>query len=303
MRKNAFVVNDDYKSYANGKGRRALASYLKYGYIPLEDSVKESFHKNEQVSRTMEYAYDDYALAQVAKKLGHINDYNALMKRSANYKNVFDSSAGFARGRYADGKWIEAFDPYKRASYITEGTPFQYTFSAPQDIKGLMTLMGGKQAFVGKLDTFFDKGYYWHGNEHGQHIPYLYVYAGEAWKTQQLIRKIINEEYNAGPGGISGNEDAGQMSAWLVFSMMGFYPVCPGSTEYVIGSPVFDEIKIALANKKNFTVKAINNSPVNKYIQKAILNGKELKSLFLQHATIVGGGELLLYMADKPMKE
>ncbi len=302
MRKNAFVVNEDYQSYANGKGRRALASYLKYGYIPLEDSVKESFHKNEQVSRTMEYAYDDYALAQVAKKLGYANDYKTLMKRSLNYKNVFDTSIGFVRGKHIDGSWSQSFDAYNRVSWITEGTPFHYTFSAPQDIKGLMSLMGGLKAFVNKLDTFFNKEYYWHGNEHGQHTPYLYVFAGEAYKTQALVRKIVDEEYGTGPGGISGNEDAGQMSAWLVFSMIGFYPVCPGNTSYAIGSPAFDEVIISCAANKKFVIKAINNSPENKFIKKAMLNGKILGDLFLQHKDIVGGGELLLYMSNEPVK-
>ena len=162
MRKNAFTPNTDPASYRDGKGRRALSSYLKYGYVPLEDSVKEAYHKGEQVSRTLEYAYDDFVLAQVAKKLGKTDDYEALMKRAQNYRNVIDPSTGFARGRYANGSWITPFDENKFVPFITEGTPYHYTWYVPQDVAGLMQQIGGKEKFIQRLDTFFEGDYYWH---------------------------------------------------------------------------------------------------------------------------------------------
>lgn len=304
MRKNAFEPNADLKSYRNGKGRRALESYLKYHYIPLEDSVPDSFHQKEQVSRTLEYAYDDFVLSQVAKKLGKDEDYQALIKRAGNYRNVFDTTTGYVRGRYADGRWIEPFDPVApRASFITEGSPFQYSWYVPHDVDGLINLMGGQGKFIQKLDTFFEKRYYWHGNEPGHQTVYLYAYAGAPWKTQMRVRDIIQEEYSAAPGGLSGNEDAGQMSAWLVFSMMGFYPVSPGIPCYVMGSPVFDQITIDVGEGKDFIIRAQGNSPENRYIQAAMLNGEAMDRSYLWHKEIAAGGELLLKMGPEPNKE
>ena len=178
--------------------------------------------------------------------LGKTEDYNILIKRSENWKNVFDKKTGFVRGRYADGRWIEPFDPYSKARFICEGTPFQYTWYVPQNIPGLMQAMGGKDIFLAKLNEFFDKGHYWHGNETDHQAAYIFAMAGKPEKTQEWVNKIVAEEYGTGPGGLSGNEDAGQMSAWLVFSMMGFYPVCPASNQYIITTPAFDEIKVFL---------------------------------------------------------
>lgn len=161
-----------------------MESYLKYNYVPLEDQVTEAFHRREQVSRTLEYAYDDFVLAQVAKKLGKTDDYKALIKRAENYRNVIDPETGYARGRHADGTWIEPFDPFASTSFICEGTPYHYTWYAPQDIAGLIRHMGGKERFINRLDNFFEGNYYWHGNEPGHHIAYLFAYAGEPWKTQ-----------------------------------------------------------------------------------------------------------------------
>lgn len=303
MRRNAFEVNTNVAEYKNGKGRRALASYLKYHYIPLEDSVWDAFHKREQVSRTLEYAYDDFVLAQVAKKLGKQADYEILMRRAKNYENVFDTQTGYVRGRYADGRWIEPFDPFAtRASFITEGSPYQYTWYVPQDVAGLIRLMGGKEKFVNRLDTLFDLRYYWHGNEPGHQTVYLYPYAGEAWKTQGRVRTIIREEYGTDAGGLSGNEDSGQMSAWLAFSMMGLYPVCPGMPYYVLGSPVFRETTFTSPAGKKFTIKANKNSPTNCYIQSATLNGKPFTRTYLLHQEIINGGELVLEMGPKPNK-
>ena len=300
MRKNAFEPNTDTASYRSGKGRRALASYLKYNYIPLEDSVPDSFHQREQVSRTLEYAYDDFVLSQVAKKMGKKEDFEALHTRAKNYQHVFDTTTGYVRGRYADGDWITPFDPHaSRTSFITEGSPAQYTWYVPHDVAGLMRLMGGKEAFVQKLDSMFEQRYYWHGNEPGHQTAYLYAYAGAPWKTQRWVRDIIREEYSAAPGGLSGNEDAGQMSAWLVFSMMGFYPVAPGMPYYVLGSPVFDEMTIA-AGEQPFTIRAENNSIDNRYIQSAMLNGEPLNRAYLWHREIIAGGELILEMGPEP---
>lgn len=303
MRKNAFEANPDSGSYRDGKGRRAMESYLKYNYVPLEDQVTEAFHRREQVSRTLEYAYDDFVLAQVAKKLGKTDDYKALIKRAENYRNVIDPETGYARGRHADGTWIEPFDPFASTSFICEGTPYHYTWYAPQDIAGLIRHMGGKERFINRLDNFFEGNYYWHGNEPGHHIAYLFAYAGEPWKTQKWVHDIINREYFTTPDGLSGNDDAGQMSSWLVFSMVGFYPVCPGMPYYVIGSPSFEESVITLENGKKFTIEAKGASEKNIYIQSATLNGQPYDKSYILHKDIMNGGILSFVMGDSPNKE
>ncbi|SOE20061.1 alpha-1,2-mannosidase, putative [Spirosomataceae bacterium TFI 002] len=278
MRKNAFEVNTDKVSYEQGKGRRALKSYLEYNYIPMEDPVLEAFHKREQVSRTLEYAYDDYALAQVAKALGHDDDYNALIKRSKNYKNVIDPSIGWARGRHEDGSWSKNFDQYaSRASFITEGSPAQYTFYVPHDVPGLINHVGGEERFLQQLDSLFDYDYYWHGNEPNNQIAYLYAYTSQPQKAAERLQKIIREEYDTSPGGLSGNEDGGQMSAWLVFSMMGFYPVSPGSTEYALAKPIFKQVKIHLDNGKTVKISA---------------DKKNTTKHFLEHDELMRGGKI-----------
>ncbi|HBE40004.1 MAG TPA: alpha-mannosidase [Bacteroidales bacterium] len=289
MRQNAFETPDR-KQYVDGKGRRALQSYLQYGYIPLEDSVWDAFHKREQVSRTLEYAFDDYALARTARLLGKTADYDELMKRSQNYINVFDRETGYVRGKYADGSWIEPFDPNVKSSFICEGTAFQYTWYVPHDVPGLIKLMGGRKAFLNRLNLFFDEGYYWHGNETDQQAPFMFAMAGDPDKTQYWTNKINAEEYGAGPGGLTGNEDAGQMSAWYVCSMMGFYPVCPASEQYIITSPGFDEVIIQLPENKNFTISTINRSDKNIYIKSATINGKKLKRNYITHKEIMEGG-------------
>lgn len=302
MRKNAFEANPDSGSYRDGKGRRAMESYLKYGYVPLEDPVMEAFHRREQVSRTLEYAYDDFVLAQVARKLGKTDDYKVLIERAGNYRNVIDPETGYARGRHADGSWIEPFDPFAPAPFICEGTPYHYTWYVPQDVAGLIRHMGGKERFTERLDTFFEGDYYWHGNEPGHHIAYLFAYAGEPWKTQKWVHDIINREYFTTPDGLSGNDDAGQMSAWLVFSMVGFYPVCPGMPYYVIGSPSFDESVITLENGKTFTIEAPGASDGRIYIQSATLNGQPYDKSYIRHQDIMDGGTLSFVMGDTPDK-
>jgi predicted alpha-1,2-mannosidase len=303
MIQNAMKSPANFEDYKNGMGRRALTSYLKYGFIPDEDPVNEAFHKKEQVSRTLEYAYDDFALAQVARQLGKKEDYQKLLKRAANYKNVFDPKVGLMRGRHENGQWVADFTADKKMYYITEGTPWQYSWYVPQDVQGLIKLMGGREKFVQKLDTLFGKGLYWHGNEPGHQIPYLYNFAGAPWKSQEVINQIRKDEYSTGPGGLSGNEDGGQMSAWYIFASMGFYPACPGVPEYVIGTPAFSQLKIHLENGKTFTLKAKNVSEKNIYIQSANLNGKPFNQAFIKHANIVNGAELILQMGDKPNKQ
>lgn len=301
LRKNAFEANKDPKSYESGKGRRGMESYLKYNYIPLEDSVWQAFHKREQTSRTLEYSYDDFCLSTLAKGLGYAEDQKTLELRAANFRNVIDPQTGWARGRYADGRWSPNFNPFAlRASFITEGSPAQYTWFVPHDVGGLMKIMGGRAPFIAKLDSMFEKGYYWHGNEPGHHTAYLYSYGGAPWKTQRWVRQLIKEEYTADPGGLSGNEDGGQMSSWLVFSMMGFYPVCPGKPIYILGSPSFNEVSVTMPNGKLFKIIATDNSPVNTYIQSASLNGKPFSKPYLTHEQLTKGGTLVLKMGPKP---
>jgi predicted alpha-1,2-mannosidase len=299
MRQNAFD-HPGRSEYVDGKGRRALASYLKYGYIPLEDSVLDAFHKREQVSRTLEYAFDDYALAQYAKALGKMDDYNVLIKRSENWKNVFDRQTGFVRGRYADGRWIEPFDPYVPAWFICEGTPFQYTWYVPHDITGLIQAMGGKTRFLDRLNDFFEKDYYWHGNETDQQAAYIFTMAGQPGKTQEWVNRIIKDEYDTGPGGLSGNEDAGQMSAWLVFSMMGFFPVCPASSSYIVTTPAFDEVRILLPSGEWFSVNTLNRDKDNIYISNITRNGTHFNKWYISHEEIMNGSKFTFRLGPKP---
>lgn len=304
MSQNAFVFNDNRSSYVSGKGRRALDAYLKNGYLPMEEKVPDSFHKQEQVSRTLEYAYDDFVLSEYAKSIDKKEAYLKLKKRASNWKNIFDESVGYVRGKNADGSWYDPFDPNEtRTPYITEGTPFQYTWYVPHDVYGLMEAMGGRQKFINRLDMLFETDQYWHGNEPGHQTAYMYAYAGAPWKTQQRIKQIIDEEYGAGPGGLSGNEDAGQMSAWLVFSMMGFYPVCPGTPYYIIGAPSFDEISLTLENGNIFKITANNLSDENYFIQSATFNGLPFDRSWISHEEIISGSNLVFEMGSKPNKQ
>jgi predicted alpha-1,2-mannosidase len=299
LRQNAMETpaNED---YVDGRGRRALGDYLKYGFVPLENPVKEAFHKGEQVSRTLEYAYDDFVLGELAEALGKREDAAIFRGRAMNYRNVIDPGSGFARGRHADGTWISPFDPGKPASYITEGLPFQYTFFVPQDMAGLMGLVGGKEAFLGKLDALFAGKYYEHGNEPSHHIAYLYDFAGAPWKTQQHVHEVMRTQYTDGPSGLAGNEDGGQMSAWYVLSALGMYPVTPGVPVYELGSVEFDQAALRLAGGKQFTIRAPGASQGRFYIQSAKLNGKPLNRPWIAHREIVAGGELVFEMGTTP---
>ncbi len=309
MRKNAFESPASYAEYKNGIGRRALWSYLKYGYIPMEDSVKEAFHQNEQTSRTLEYAFDDFAIAQLAKALQPVadslgiqlaileKDYTSLMRRSENWRNVINPKTGWADGRYQNGEWEGNTDLINRKSYITEGATCHYTWYVPQNPKGLFDVIaksanGTQEDVVARLDKMFDEGLYWHGNEPCHQVAYLYDAAGVPQKAQQRIRHILNTEYNDTPGGMSGNDDAGQISAWYVFSSIGFYPVCPSTPYYYIGLPSFEKVVFNLEGGKTFEVTAEGVNKADCLIESTTLNGKPFEGYKLSHFDIIRGGKL-----------
>lgn len=300
MRRNATEIPADHAAYIDGRGRRALPSYLKCGYIPLEDHISDAFHSNEQVSRTLEYAYDDFLVSNMAKALGHAEDAALFAKHAQNYRNVIDPETGFARGRHADGSWDTPFDPTKPYPYITEGLPYQYTFFVLQDIPGLIDVVHGREAFVQKLDRLFDGGFYNHGNEPSHHIAYLYNYAGEPAKTQRRVHDIMQKEYRDTLDGLTGNDDAGQMSAWYVMSAMGIYAVTPGTPEYAIGTPHFDSMTVRLQAGKTLHIRAAGAESGKFYVRSVTLNGRKLERPFLTHKDLVGGGELVFAMSSEP---
>lgn len=294
MRKNAFETPANRNDYADGKGRRALNSYIEFGYIPLEDEVLDAFHKREQVSRTLEYAYNDWCVAQLAEKLGKEDDYVELMARSANYSNVFDEEVGWMNGRYGDGTFYENFSANEEHFFITEGTSKHYTWYVPHDVNGLMELMGGKAAFSSKLNDLISQNEYWHGNEPSHQIPFLFNYVGEWDRTQKTVKHLLNTEYGVGPGGVSGNDDAGQMSAWYVFGAIGFYPVCPGSNEYQLSSPIFEKVTLNLDKryypKGKFQIQA-EGANGNSIFSSVKLNRKT-HATSIQHQDLKDGGKL-----------
>jgi len=301
MRQNAFDQPSQ-NDYNDGKGRRALTSYLKYGYIPLEDSVPQAFHKKEQVSRTLEYAYDDYALANVARGLNKAADAQTLLKRGLNYRNVFDTSVRMVRGRYINKTWYQPFRPTGRESYITEGTPQQYTFFVPQDVKGLAGLIGGPDKLETALDKLFDTGEYWHGNEPGHQVAFMYSFTPSPWKTQLRVKQILDNEYSDGPGGLGGNDDAGQMSAWYVLGALGFYPLDPVSGQYVLTSPIFNGYDISLPNGKHFKVAVHRQSAGSIYINRVRFGKQVYSKGYITHNMLKNGGLLELFLTDRPNK-
>ena len=288
--------------------REGLKYYRQYGYIPAGKD-------GSSVSKTLEYAYDDWCISMMAKALGKEEDYAYYIERAQYYKNLFDPETGFMRGRM-NGMWVSPFDPTEVNFMLTEANTWQYTFFTPQDISGMMTLLGGKEKFAEKLDEMFSAsmelsgrhqsditgliGQYAHGNEPSHHMAYLYNFAGQPWKTQELVRRIMDEQYSEHPDGLCGNEDCGQMSAWYVLSAMGFYPVTPGMDYYVTGSPIFDKISIHLENGNTCVIEARNNSPENKYIQSASLNGDPLTKSFIYHKDIMAGGHFAFDMGPEP---
>lgn len=332
MRKKA--VEDPKPPVPSFSGRSGLIYYKELGYTPV-DKVTES------VPNTLELAYDDWCIAQMAKELGNMEDYELFMKRACNYRNLWDSKTQFMRPRLSDGSWLEElngreqeivkvgthsyyryFDPLlvgrRPNRYYTESNAWQYIWSVQHDIQGLIDLFGGNKAFTAKLDTFFEMspditspkyvgvigtiGQYVHGNQPSHHVAYLYDYAGEPWKTQQRVREICEELYRTGPGGLCGNEDMGSLSSWYVLSSMGFYPVTPGSVYYSIGSPLHGKVTIDVANGRTFTIRADNNSIDNKYIQSASLNGKPMTRTWISQKEIMDGGILVFEMGPEPNK-
>lgn len=286
-----------------------------YQYIP-EDLQSQS------VSITLEMAYDDWCVAQLAKKLNQTEDYNYFMKRSSYYKNLYDQKSTFFRGKNADGQWITPFDPLKYGANggnpFTEGNAWQYFWYVPQDIKGLVALTGGDDQFAKKLDTFFTLeagreemnhnasgliGQYAHGNEPSHHVSYLYNYIGQPWKTQFYTAKIVNELYTSNHAGYPGNEDCGQMSSWYVFSSLGFYPVNPANGVYAIGSPSFKSAEIKLENNKTFKITTQAASAKAIYIQSVKLNGKPYPYTYILHKDIVSGGLMEFVMGTQPNKK
>lgn len=291
------------------KNKKGADYYIKDGYIPTNI-------KKESISCLLEFAYDDWCIAQMAKALGNMEAYETFINRSQNFINVFDGSTKFFRGKRQDGNWESPFDPFAIGRSYTEATAWQYRFFAPHDVYGLTQLFGGKEAFIANLDSLFTVssetvgdlvdvtglvGQYAHGNEPSHHMAYLYSYVGEPWKTQQWTRSLLDEMYQPTPEGIIGNEDCGQMSAWYILSSLGFYSVCPGSNQFVLTSPLFDSANIKLANGKSLVVKA-NNPERNRYITSVKLNGVELEKCYISYEQIMGGGTLEFTLSDTPDK-
>ena len=290
------------------RDKLGLDSYKKFGFIPVE---KES----ESVSKTLEYAYDDWTIAQMAKAMGKDDVYKTYLERAQYYKNVFDPESQFMRGRFRN-TWFAPFDPYEVNFNYTEANSWQYSFYVPQDVTGFMNLLGGKKALENQLDKLFTAkqetsgrnqaditgliGQYAHGNEPSHHMAYLYNFVNKPHKTQEKVYQILTELYTNSPDGISGNEDCGQMSAWYIFSSLGFYPVTPASNEYIIGTPLFNKATINLENGKSFTVEKIYQSENNIYIKSATLNGKEYNYSYIKHDDIMNGGTLILEMTNTP---
>lgn len=294
-------------SLINAKGG---ALYSNLGYVPYD-------RKNESVSQTLEYSYDDWCIALMAEKMGEKEVAKEYFDRALNYQNLFDGGSSFFRPKSVTGVWEKDFDPYDVSRHYTEANAFQYRFAAQHDINGMVMLYGGREAFLSELDSLFRDetkletdlpdltgfiGQYIHGNEPSHHLAYLFTYLGEAWKTQELTRYIIKEMYPDTPDGIPGNEDCGQMSAWHLFSALGFYPVTPCSGEYVLTSPIFSDVTLSLSSGSTLRITA-NDPSKNKYIRRVTLNGKALERLFITYDELMAGGELAFELTDEPVKE
>lgn len=293
-------------------------TYDKYGYYPFDITTVES------VSRTLESGYDDYCAAQMAKALGKNDDYDFFMKRANYYKALFDPETKLMRGKDSKGNWRTPFNPFllshaaSSGGDYTEGNAWQYTWHVQHDIEGLINLMGSKDVFASKLDSLFFLestaentgfvsdvsgliGQYAHGNEPSHHVAYLYNYVDQPWKTQSIIREVFDRFYHPKPDGLCGNDDCGQMSAWYIFSAMGFYPVNPISGEYVLGAPQIERISLRLDDDKIFTVEAKNLSKTNKYVESVTLNDAPVTGLTIKHKDVMNGGKLVFTMTDKPV--
>jgi predicted alpha-1,2-mannosidase len=277
----------DREPYTPYEARAGLTYFKKLGYIPA-DKVSES------ASSTEEESYDDYAVAQVAKAVGKEDDYRFFMKRSLSYKNLFNSTRHFMQAKNSDGSWASPDDGW------TEGDQWVYLYAALHDVPGVVKLMGGPQAASAELDEHFNGNHNRHDNEPSHHYGYLYDFTGEPWKTQARVREIANDAYSNTIDGVLGNEDCGQMSAWYIFTAMGFYPLNPASAQYVIGSPLFKSVTLHLPNGKVFSISAPNNSAKNVYVQSVTLNGKALDAPIITYADIEAGGELDFVMGPTP---
>ena len=287
----------------------------KIGYVPCDKD-------NEAVAKALEYAYDDWCISVLAGEQGDAANQQKYAEFGKGYKHYFDPSTRFMRGLDSEGNWRTPFNPRSsnhRSDDYCEGTAWQWTWFVPHDVEGLVDLMGGREAFIGKLDSLFTAnsalegelvsadisgliGQYAHGNEPSHHITHLYNYVGQSYKTQELVDEVLHTLYFNDPNGLSGNEDCGQMSAWYILNAMGFYQVCPGKPVYSIGRPLFDKATIHLKGGKTFTIVTHNNSRENKYVQKMVLNGKELNAPFFAHQDMIDGGTLELTMGGEPLK-
>ena len=302
---------------ANRDGYRGIGAYKKYGYIPYNDADNHG-GENWSLSKTLEYAYDDYCIARMAEKMGKKDIADEFYKRSRNYRNVYNPTTSFMQPRDDKGAFIKNFNPDDYTEYITESNGWQYFWSVQQDIDGLIGLLGSKERFTQKLDSMFTYnpsadedlpifstgmiGQYAHGNEPSHHVIYLYNKVNEPWKTQKYVAEVMHELYLNTPAGLCGNEDCGQMSAWFVFSAMGFYPVNPVSGEYEIGTPLFPEVKMNVADGKTFTVLAPAVSAENIYIQSVKLNGQPYDKSYITHEQIMSGATLEFEMGNQPGK-
>ena len=331
MRKNAFQAT--MLPWRNGPAGALDSFYYSRGFFPAlnpgqseTDKMVHSFEKRQAVAITLGHSYDDWALAQIAEKLGHTEDMKILRSRSENYKNLYNPEKGFFMPKNSRDEWIDIDPTFDGGmggrDFYDENNGWTYLWQVQQDIPSLITLLGGEKAFVSRLDQLFNEnlnrskyelwakfpdftgitGQFSMGNEPSLHIPYLYNFTGSPWKTQRRIRMLLNNWFPDNIFGIPGDEDGGGMSAFVVFSSMGFYPVVPGLPIYTIGSPVFTNIEINLPDSKKFTVKAVNNSEKNVYVQEAFLNGKALKGPWFTHSDIIKGGELTLIMGALPNK-
>lgn len=304
----AMIASATYAPYGH------LGDYMKLGYVPVDNDA-------EAASKTVEYAFDDWTIARMAREMGRNDVAETFEKRAQNWRNVFDTKTGFVRPRNADGTFREPFDPARAGaeSGFTEGNAWQYSWYQPQDEAGLIQLLGGDQKLVDKLDAMFDAkvdpkqyadvediagliGQYIHGNEPSHHLAYLYDYAGQPWRAQERLKQIVDSQYRPAPDGLVGNDDLGQMSAWLIFTSLGFYPVAPASNEYVIGRPFVERATLHLPNGKQFRIVADNMSDKNRYVASGTLNGKPLNRSYLFHKEIMAGGELHFVMGAVPNK-
>lgn len=269
------------------EARQGLTYLMRLGYVPND-------RYNEAASTTLEGCYDDWCVAQVAKAVGKLDVYQALMKRSLNYRNQFNPATGFMQARQEDGRWAGENDGW------TEGDKWAYTFAVMHDVPGLIQLMGGKEKFNELLDRHFAGGHNWHANEPCHHYPFLYDYSGQPWKTQSAVRKVLVQEYHNRPDGLNGNEDCGQMSAWYIFAALGFYPVNPASGDYMLCSPLFQKAVLHLPHGHRFTILAPKASETNVYIQSVKLNGLNLAIPVIRYADIVKGGKIEFDLGPSP---